>query len=330
MLRKPDQNFGAWPLISKRLPCEFAAMQGRRPEPVKIHRLDLPLFAGSSGGNTSRRSALVPGRSSVLPLQTSRLLLVRCARGRAHSGGGSYCSEPSKSGRGQTNPSGARFKFPSPRPSPKGRGRVNHKASTNRGDKPSVHRRYKALANRGDEASVNSGARSFSRVGRYFPLSLWERAGARGIRTQENSRKHRSSSNTGDLQFLLRSALPVLGRSARGRAHGAVSIDFSSLTRGKRLIRSCWSEDMRGACSEIMTRTQVRQIPCGRKKSMARTGFPQGLRIVRFIRVSTPMNCESFLFYLTGRTIFDNRHGLRKKFDGGRVAKTLSVTKPQK
>jgi hypothetical protein len=47
------------------------------------------------------------------------------------------------------------------------------------------------------------------------------------------------------------------------------------------------------------------------------------------ISASCVFCCDFFLFYLTGKTIFDNRHGLLKKFDCGRAAKTLSALDPQ-
>jgi hypothetical protein len=43
---------------------------------------------------------------------------------------------------------------------------------------------------------------------------------------------------------------------------------------------------------------------------------------------SACFTCDFFLFYLTGATIFDNRHGLLKQRDSVRTAKPLSAIAP--
>jgi hypothetical protein len=87
-------------------------------------------------------------------------------------------------------------------------------------------------------------------------------------------------------------------------------------------------ESMRGAISELKSRRQ--NLRRGRRHRISRRiqrpgcarfpGQPRGL---------AGFSPDFFLFYLTPGPIFDNRHGLLKKFKSARSAETLSAVEPQ-
>jgi hypothetical protein len=87
---------------------------------------------------------------------------------------------------------------------------------------------------------------------------------------------------------------------------------------------------MRGAFSEIKTQRQDNQM---RPLTRISDNLPEGsTRRDQLFAVppwgSARLRFDSFLFCLTRGVIFDNRHGLLKKFDSARAATTLSAAKP--
>jgi hypothetical protein len=90
-------------------------------------------------------------------------------------------------------------------------------------------------------------------------------------------------------------------------------------------------EIMRGAFSEIETRTQAQPICRSPKISRGASGVGARARAFEADSKSASAGfiCDFLLLYLTGRAIFDNRLGLLKKFDSARAAETLSAVKPQ-
>jgi len=89
-------------------------------------------------------------------------------------------------------------------------------------------------------------------------------------------------------------------------------------------------EKMRGSLNETQVRKQHR---LWNSRRTIRSRKPRGSRdqgkgtqfTARFARVTL----DFVLLYLTLVAIFDNRHGLLKKFDSGRAAETLSAVQPQ-
>lgn len=83
---------------------------------------------------------------------------------------------------------------------------------------------------------------------------------------------------------------------------------------------------MRGALSGIGGWRQDKQTPRGRAISIRR----EKQRPLPCADVADPVavfggfSLNFLLFCLTGAAIFDNRHGLLKKFDSARAAKPLS------
>jgi len=83
---------------------------------------------------------------------------------------------------------------------------------------------------------------------------------------------------------------------------------------------------MRGAFSEIKTQRQDNQM---RRITRISDNLPEAsTHRYQFFAVppwgSARLRFDSFLFCLTRGVIFDNRHGLLKKFDSARTAKPLS------
>ena len=117
------------------------------------------------------------------------------------------------------------------------------------------------------------------------------------------------------------------------RGHSAKTArDLSRGVPRPDLIRSDSMVNMRGALREIRARIRAR-----------RTGLHASNRIAKaphcaFRRLSANKSlahCSRYVFVffllcLTVAAIFDNRHGLFKKFDCGRAAETLSAVQPQK
>lgn len=104
--------------------------------------------------------------------------------------------------------------------------------------------------------------------------------------------------------------------------------NLSSGVPGKNLIRLGSIVNMRGGLSEIKTqrrpalstrRSAVTKIVCRRRTKSGR----------KTISPSAGSLFEFFLFYLTGKTIFDNRHGLLKKLGSARTAETQLAVKPR-
>jgi hypothetical protein len=88
---------------------------------------------------------------------------------------------------------------------------------------------------------------------------------------------------------------------------------------------------MRGLVSGIEEWRQEKRMRLGVWISCHASGTPAPKRGCGAgpARSSSGLACESFLFYLTRAFIFDNRHGLLKKFDSVPAAETLSAVKPQ-
>ncbi len=85
------------------------------------------------------------------------------------------------------------------------------------------------------------------------------------------------------------------------------------IARKPETMRAAGSRGPGGAASASRLRARYR----------SRAGVP------RLIRFYPDFDGGFFLFYLTGNTISDNRHGLLTKFDGGRRTETLSSANPQ-
>ena len=101
---------------------------------------------------------------------------------------------------------------------------------------------------------------------------------------------------------------------------------FSRAPAAQSVIKVRWIESMRGATSERKTGRPDLRIRCrtgwriGRRDAGNRWRKPQAL---------TDFTSGFFLFYLTTGVIFDNRHGLLKKFESAQAAKTLSAVEPR-
>jgi hypothetical protein len=101
---------------------------------------------------------------------------------------------------------------------------------------------------------------------------------------------------------------------------------FSGASCVKTHIRSGWMEMMRGELNGIEGRRKDKQI---RRRSLISNSTEASL-VFRGAHGADAAAAESllswncFLFCLTGAAIFDNRHGLLKKFDSARAAKPLS------
>jgi hypothetical protein len=104
--------------------------------------------------------------------------------------------------------------------------------------------------------------------------------------------------------------------------------NLSRAATAKTLIRSGWIEDMRGALSKIEGRRHDFQM---RRPDRMSRRTPQSRRadFRGGPRGSAGFASDFFLFYLTAAAIFDNRHGLLKKCDRARTARTLSAVEPQ-
>ena len=89
---------------------------------------------------------------------------------------------------------------------------------------------------------------------------------------------------------------------------------------------------MRGAFSGSKRWSPDKQLRFGLWRSGRAAALPLfGGRCVAEKAGAFPgWSCDFFLFYLTPASIFDNRHGLLKKFDSWRAAETLSAVKPQR
>lgn len=107
--------------------------------------------------------------------------------------------------------------------------------------------------------------------------------------------------------------------------------DFSRAVGRKTHIRSYWIENMRGAVSEVEARRRDFQIGRGRviRYTTAASKRSVPSRVRRSRRARPGFTCESFLLYLTGRAISDNRHGLLRQLVSARAAETLSAVEPQ-
>jgi hypothetical protein len=125
-----------------------------------------------------------------------------------------------------------------------------------------------------------------------------------------------------------------LHRCRRSRCPGICLFpprDFSRSTPAKGPITLYQIEIMRGFVSRFKTRGQ----DCRARHGVQNTRLILIARPLpssparRNIRSSADFARDFFLFYLTGKTIFDNRHGLLKKFDSGRRTETLSAANPQ-
>jgi hypothetical protein len=99
--------------------------------------------------------------------------------------------------------------------------------------------------------------------------------------------------------------------------------NFSRAVRGKAPIRSNCVEKMRGAFGDIEGWRQDNQMRRYLRISSRALRSHSHLAASgdRYISVSAGSSRDFFLFYLTGRTIFDNRHGLLNKLHRGRRAK---------
>ena len=128
----------------------------------------------------------------------------------------------------------------------------------------------------------------------------------------------------------IRHLVSTLNSKPPGNSRGRVQ-DFSRAAGRKTHIRSRWIDHMRGAVSELKTR---RQAPPFRRDSAmshspAASKRSTHSRVRRLRRARAGFTCDSFLFYLTGRVISDNRHGLLRQRAGARAAETLSAVEPQ-
>ena len=124
--------------------------------------------------------------------------------------------------------------------------------------------------------------------------------------------------------------VPAPGRAISQGFSLAIPRDLSRSARRQNPIRSYSMEKMRGTLNETRIRKHRSQQNSHRT---IRSPKPRGSRdqgkgtqfTARFARVTFVF----VLLCLTLVTIFDNRHGLLKKFDSGRAAETLSAVKPQ-
>ena len=122
--------------------------------------------------------------------------------------------------------------------------------------------------------------------------------------------------------------VPASGRAVSQGFSLAIPRDLSRRARRKNHIRSYSMEKIHG-----LNETQVRKQHSprnSRRTPRTRNARGSGNRgkgtqfTARFARVTFVF----VLLYLTVVTIFDNRHGLLKKFDTGRAAETLSAANP--
>ena len=87
---------------------------------------------------------------------------------------------------------------------------------------------------------------------------------------------------------------------------------------------------MRGAFSEIKVLKQAGQM---RRSGTISKSWPAALTlrprlVAARAETAARLNFDFYLFCLTRALIFDNQHGLLKKFDSAQAAKTLSAAKP--
>jgi len=138
-------------------------------------------------------------------------------------------------------------------------------------------------------------------------------SGMRGVRARRVSIRH----------------VPAPGRAISQGFSLAIPRDLSRSARRKNPIRS-YSMEKLHRLNETPVRKQ--HSPRNSRRTL-RSRKPRALRdqgkgtqfTARFARVTFVF----VLLCLTLVTIFDNRHGLLKKFDSGRAAETLSAVQPQ-
>jgi hypothetical protein len=150
------------------------------------------------------------------------------------------------------------------------------------------------------------------------------RAGARQITCDFNSRRTSrakpvkiSAAGPGTLGFVRGRFLPqpTEARSAGLQKKSVRWYQFEALRDGFTLRRACNPERWFGSAA-----SPIRSVTKSRDSSS---------RICVVACVMGSYSPVFFLLCLTGGPIFDNRHGLHTKCDGGRAVKTLSAAKPQ-